>query len=195
MTTSPESLPGKDSLPGRERILDAARKLFAERGFDKTTMRAIAEAANVDVALIPHHFGNKRGIYMVATRMPINPAVVAHEVNQVPLDQLGTAIVGRLVELWRTPAGMSTLASFRSMFDEGPNDFFKVIDAVVWKPVRTRLRDAGYDDADERVDLAISAIVGLALGREILKFPALSTMAADDVVKRVGPVVQTYLTA
>jgi len=48
--------------PGRERIIEAALRLFAERGADGVSVRDIAAAAEVSPALIPHHFGTKDGL-------------------------------------------------------------------------------------------------------------------------------------
>ena len=46
----------------RRAVLDAARELFAELGFERTTMRAVAARAAVDPALIYHYFGDKDGL-------------------------------------------------------------------------------------------------------------------------------------
>lgn len=46
-----------------ERILNAAEELFALRGFDGVTLRAIATAAGVDVALLNYHFGVKKKLF------------------------------------------------------------------------------------------------------------------------------------
>jgi AcrR family transcriptional regulator len=46
--------------PGKERILDAAEQLFAQRGFHGVSLRDITQAAGVDVALVGYHFGGKR---------------------------------------------------------------------------------------------------------------------------------------
>lgn len=46
----------------RERILDAAEALFAKAGFEAVTMRQIANASEVDTALIHYYFGTKAGV-------------------------------------------------------------------------------------------------------------------------------------
>lgn len=46
----------------RERILEAADKLFGEMGFDATTTREIAELSGVNKALIHYHFKSKEGL-------------------------------------------------------------------------------------------------------------------------------------
>lgn len=47
----------------RERILEEGTRLFAEKGFTPTTVRDIAAAADVNLALIHYYFGNKEGLY------------------------------------------------------------------------------------------------------------------------------------
>jgi len=46
--------------PTKEKIMDAAEKLFARRGFHGTSVRAITGAAGVDLALVNYHFGSKK---------------------------------------------------------------------------------------------------------------------------------------
>jgi AcrR family transcriptional regulator len=53
---------GSRSAATRERILDAAEKLFAERGYHGVSIRDVTGAAHVDVALVAYHFGNKQGL-------------------------------------------------------------------------------------------------------------------------------------
>ena len=47
----------------RQRILDAAGKLFAINGFAETTSKSIALEAGVDLASINYHFGSRNGLY------------------------------------------------------------------------------------------------------------------------------------
>ena len=47
----------------RERLLTAAARLFADRGFKKVTVRDICRAARANVAAVNYHFGDKLGLY------------------------------------------------------------------------------------------------------------------------------------
>jgi TetR/AcrR family transcriptional regulator len=49
-------------------VLDAAERLFAERGFAGTSLRDIAVASGVSHPLIQHHFGTKEGLYSAVLR-------------------------------------------------------------------------------------------------------------------------------
>lgn len=62
-------LPGRrpGALPQRERILDAARSLFATRGFETVTMAEIASVAGVARATVFNHFGSKGALVEAIT--------------------------------------------------------------------------------------------------------------------------------
>ena len=50
-------------LETRDRLLKAAERLFADRGFKKVTVREICRAARANVAAVNYHFGDKLGLY------------------------------------------------------------------------------------------------------------------------------------
>lgn len=51
-----------DDLTAVARIRETAMRLFPDRGFEATTIRALADAAGVSPALVVHHFGSKEGL-------------------------------------------------------------------------------------------------------------------------------------
>jgi AcrR family transcriptional regulator len=55
--------PRSDGEQSRERLLQAAMRLFGEQGFSKTSTREIAQAAGANVAAISYYFGDKAGLY------------------------------------------------------------------------------------------------------------------------------------
>ncbi|HWD04448.1 MAG TPA: helix-turn-helix domain-containing protein [Amycolatopsis sp.] len=52
-------MPDADDLTARARIRDAAMRQFGALGFERATIRGIADAANVSSGLVRHHFGSK----------------------------------------------------------------------------------------------------------------------------------------
>jgi len=52
-----------DVAETRERLLESARRLFAERGFEDVTVREICREAGANLALVNYYFGDKLGLY------------------------------------------------------------------------------------------------------------------------------------
>jgi AcrR family transcriptional regulator len=55
----------------RDRLLATGTQLFAERGFQRVTVRDICSAAAANVAAINYHFGGKEGLYMEVLRTAV----------------------------------------------------------------------------------------------------------------------------
>src|SRR5947209_5744897 len=63
-----KSTPKLSSEERRASILQAVRRVFAEKGFDGTTTRELADAAGVSEALLFKHFPNKSALF-IAVRL------------------------------------------------------------------------------------------------------------------------------
>ena len=64
----------------KERILDAAEELFADRGFPSTSMRDITQGADANIAAVNYHFGSKEALLLAVLKRriePVNQARVA----------------------------------------------------------------------------------------------------------------------
>lgn len=62
-STEPPSRRERNAAATKERLLDAAEAEFAAKGFPGARLKAIADAASVQPALIAHYFGDKEGLY------------------------------------------------------------------------------------------------------------------------------------
>jgi len=63
-----------DSGPGtKERLLDAAERLFAERGIAATSLRAVIAAAGVNLAAVHYHFGSKEALVAAVVGRRVEP--------------------------------------------------------------------------------------------------------------------------
>lgn len=67
VSNSPAHTPVRaDGALARKRLLDAALRLFAEKGYQKTSTREIADHAGVNLGAISYYFGDKPGLYRAA---------------------------------------------------------------------------------------------------------------------------------
>jgi AcrR family transcriptional regulator len=77
--------------PGtRDVIARHARRMFADRGYAATSVRAIAAAAGIDPALVIRHFGSKEGLFVAVTGLADHPGPEL----EGPLETLGARLVG-----------------------------------------------------------------------------------------------------
>src|SRR5436309_15989280 len=84
----------------RADILEAARRLFAERGYAGATMRAIAAEAGVDAALVVHFFGNKATLLSQAVDWPFDPEVEMPKLLADGKHQVGRHLAALVVKTW-----------------------------------------------------------------------------------------------
>lgn len=99
----------------REQTLDAARECFAERGYDATSVRRIAETAGVDQALVHHFYGTKEKLFLNALEIPLRMPEALAEAALGDRVGLGSRIALAHLQLWEDasarPATMTTLRS------------------------------------------------------------------------------------
>ena len=63
-----------DGAEARAQLLQAALRLFSEKGFAKTSTREIAQAAGANIAAISYYFGDKAGLYRAVFTEPMGSA-------------------------------------------------------------------------------------------------------------------------
>ena len=86
---------------GRRRdVLAAARRLFAAHGYEQTSIRAIASAADVNQALVVTYFGGKQRLFLEAVgRFEISRAALAGDTGE-----LGARLAREYVDRWENMA-------------------------------------------------------------------------------------------
>jgi AcrR family transcriptional regulator len=70
------------SADTRQRLIDAAATLFANKGFEHVTVREICKASNANVAAVNYHFGDKAGLYRAVVMRAIDLMRETNELSQ-----------------------------------------------------------------------------------------------------------------
>lgn len=179
-------------VDGQERILLAARNLFADNGFAGTTLRAVAADAGVDVALIAHHFGNKQGLFVACLRLPDQAHGLLLDALSGPPRSQGRRLTVGYLSLWEDPAtGPQVRALARTALTDPAAlaQLQATILGLTGRPEVDRLlagRRTGFF-------LAIAHLLGVAIVRYVIGIPALAHEELDVLVDRISPVVQRHL--
>jgi AcrR family transcriptional regulator len=65
-----------DGVQARQRLLETALRMFAEKGYAKTSVRELAKAAQVNVSAVSYYFGDKAALYRAVFNDPqFNPSI------------------------------------------------------------------------------------------------------------------------
>ncbi|KUI01017.1 TetR family transcriptional regulator [Mycobacterium sp. IS-3022] len=197
MTTNAErKRPGRPPGPSdtRERILSSARELFARNGIDKTSIRAIAAAAEVDPALVHHYFGTKTQLFAAAIHIPIDPMQVIGPLRQVPVEEIGRVLPSLLLPLWDSEMGKGFIATLRSMLAGNDSSLFRTfLQEVIVKEVGSRVDDPP-GSGPIRVQFVASQLVGVVMARYILELDPFRSLPVEQIAKTIAPNLQRYLT-
>ncbi|XAS75562.1 TetR family transcriptional regulator [Dermatophilaceae bacterium Sec6.4] len=182
--------PGPTTTP--EQILDAARSLFAERGYQGTTMRAVAQQAGVNSALVHHYFTSKERLFVAALRFPLNPAeAVAALLAAGPREEFAQRLVRFFIRAWRDPeTGQQLQAVIRSSVGtaQGAASARQLAENVLLE------RTAGMLGVSPlHLAAAITHLIGLMIGATIIGIEPLASAGEDELVDLVTPAIAHYL--
>jgi AcrR family transcriptional regulator len=159
----------------KKRIIETAGNIFAELGFQNTTVREICKHAGVNIAAINYHFGDKKGLYLAVLKYGRDAAFKKHPFDEglnkssSPEERLKAFLswyIGRVKEchegefLWirkliahellRPTEGLDMVA------EEGIKPIFKTLSAIV--------RDIlGKTATEDKINLCCASIVGQSL--------------------------------
>jgi AcrR family transcriptional regulator len=177
----------------RDGILEAARELFGTRGYDGTTIRAIATAAGVDPALVHHFFGSKDELFLAVLEVPETVMSQVPAALQGDLDSAGERLARLYLGLYEAPATRGAmLTAIRSAVAH--EEAARVLRETITARLYAAVRDLLPDHPELRMNLAMSHLTGLAIGRHVLAVPPLAGLDLDELVAWVGPTLQRYLT-
>lgn len=145
----PESIDPRDRVVARDRLLDTAERLFAQKGVAETSVRAITAEAGMNVAAVNYYFSSKEQLFEAVMDRRVPPMLEAREALLVKALEAGGEIEAILravyepsVRLGFTHPHFARLAS-RLRYEE---------DATRWQNYRSR-----QGDLPDRFQAALAA--------------------------------------
>ncbi|OBK93000.1 TetR family transcriptional regulator [Mycobacterium sp. 1165178.9] len=179
------------SEKSRNAILTAARQMLASRGYEATTIRAVAAAAGIDPSMVMRYYGNKEGLFAAAVDVDLHlpdPAAL-------PPEQIGNLLAHHVIARWEgalsdefitlllRSAGTNSAAAeqFRLIFER---QLLKFVQDLAGRGAQARRRAA----------MVSSQVLGVAYCRYVLELPAVTELDGETLADTLGPVLQHYLT-
>lgn len=179
----------------RGEIVEAAKRVFASKGYDGTSLRAVAREAGVDPALVHHYFDGKAGLFVAAMALPFDPKQVKDQAGGGAPGHSGAQTIEGFLTMWDLAEGSgSSFASCLSAMAASEN----VADAMrefvndrVWNSIEAP-EGEGEALKRRRISLVSSQLMGLAFARYILRVPPMSTASPRQIGRWVGPTLDRY---
>lgn len=204
---------GPRSAGTRRAILDAARSAFAARGYEQTTIRAVAAAAGIDASMVMRYYGSKAGLFAAAATADLH----VPDLRAVPAERWGEVLVRHLVERWEDNSRddelillLRTAVTSEAVAVQLQDVLTRLLTEPIAELYGTVLDRPAVDEpavdgptgdgrpagraAAERAAFIAAQLLGLALCRYILRQEPLASLPAAEVVAAVAPSVQRYLT-
>lgn len=182
----------------REAVLAAAKARFATEGYEKTTLRAIADDAYVDPSMVLYLFGSKAELFRESLRLLLDPDLLVAALTGTPDDEpdIGTRMVRTYLRIWEAPESGPTMVVMLQSATSNP-DAHEAFRGFMQNYVLTAVSGVlgGDDRARLRAMLAASQLVGTAVLRYVMKIPPLASLSGDELVRVIAPTITRYLTA
>ncbi|WP_326607904.1 TetR/AcrR family transcriptional regulator [Streptomyces sp. NBC_01800] len=188
--------PGQSST--RTQILEAALELFATKGYSGTTMRGIAQRAQVDPALIHHFFNNKDGLFQDAVSSRIDMSTLfdslMDEEAEAGLKNRGEWIARTFLSFWEDESTRPALvAVYRtSLLGEAVAKAFRdqIEAAFAWCLGRTAPEETERTPAF--TSLVSAQLAGLVMLRYVLAVEPLASLDFEDLMEWLVPAIEVH---
>jgi AcrR family transcriptional regulator len=181
------------SVPREERrrrteaaILEAARELFAESGFERTTIRAVAARAGIDPALVMQYYGNKEGLFAASARWQVDHK----RISLASLEEIPATALDDLFSTFEDPTKRdSSIALLRNCLTHA-SALGVMRDEVMCETQAMLAATIGGDEAELRAGLLAAAMMGLTMARYLLELPAVTAASREDIERIMAPVLR-----
>ncbi|MFJ2830811.1 TetR family transcriptional regulator [Streptomyces sp. NPDC087263] len=188
--------PGQTST--KEQILSTALELFAAKGYSGTTMRGIAQQAQVDPALIHHFFSNKEGVFQdsVSSRLDVSALFdsLTDPGTEISVENRGEQVARTFLSFWEDESTRpAMIAIYRTgLSDEATSKTFRdQIEGSFAACVR-RLVHEETDRTPALTSLVSAQLAGLVMLRYVLRVEPLASLDFEELLDWFVPALEVH---
>jgi AcrR family transcriptional regulator len=177
------------SAATRTAILDAARRRFAEDGYERATIRAIAADADIDPSMVIRYFGSKAELYAAASAIDLAVPDLSDA------DDVAAAYIQAFLARWE--AGENTAEAVLLRTAPTRPDAAARVQAIFDEEIVPALEKVLPDDpaVRERAALLLSQTLGMAYGRYLLGIEPLASMDVREIAAMAAQAAKVPLHA
>ncbi|PHP67184.1 TetR family transcriptional regulator [Zhengella mangrovi] len=200
--TTRKRAPSKRSLATRDRVLDAAERVFADKGFDGATIRDIAETAGEPIGSVHHHGGGKEMLFHQVVKRRAEPLARARldalktlrRDGHPGLETLLSAFLRPLFDLakdeprWRHYARLVAYVSADDRWRAIARDCFDPTAAIFLEEIAALLPGITRNEAAEGFVFSVSAMLALATSQQ--RIGALGGGEAADEAAQIDHLIR-----
>lgn len=178
----------------REAIETAARRQFAELGYDRTSLRQVAREAGVDPTLVSHFYGSKQKLFVTVVDLPFRPADVLPRLLEGDPAELGLRLAQFVLGVFEAEQSRGRVIGIVRSATSEPEAARLVRDKLTREVLTPLAEGLGVADAELRAGLLGSQVVGMIMARYIVAIEPLASRDAAEVAVAIAPNLQHYLT-
>ncbi|MEY3989682.1 MAG: HTH-type transcriptional regulator BetI [Chloroflexota bacterium] len=175
-------------------IIYAAKQCFAEKGYDRATMREIGQIANVDPSLIVHYFGNKERLFAEAVMVDIPDLNIPERLAGVPREDWSATLAEIFVNIADNNEWFRTLISILRAAASEPKAA-DMVAQIFRNAIIDKFTLLGISHAPQRAAMLVSFMIGIAYTGHVVGLNEF--ISAPPEVRRVlmAAFIQPILTA
>jgi AcrR family transcriptional regulator len=173
--------------------LAAALRQFATRGYEATSLRSIATAAQVDPALLIHYFGTKEALFAAATGLPSGLSELLGEVGDLPLHEAAEALVRGYLQVVDSDNSRNAILALVRSAVSNERAALVLREFVAAELLGFVRRLTVRPDASFRASLVAAQLVGIAMLRHVIRVAPLAKASPEQIVGIVAPMIEQYL--
>ncbi len=170
-----------------------ARRQFGEAGYAPTTLRSVAAGAGVDPRLVLHYFGSKRGLFLEAVELPMDPSAIASLALRGESGTVGERVAALILSVLDDPTSRDVLMGILRSAVTDAEAAGLVRDILSERVLLPIAREVSADRPELRASMVASQVIGLAIARHVVGLEPVASASRETLIAALAPAITHYL--